>query len=251
MSGSDHVTVDYAGAGVTVRADLLEAHETMLEYIASPGAWFTGAERVAIAEESRNAGSCSLCAARKESVSPEHPEGEHDAVTALPPALVEVIHRVRVDSGRLSPRLLEQALAAGVTEEEYVETIGIVTMTAGMDYFCRALGVPVNPIPEAKPGAPTRHRPASAKPGTAWVSMIAPEDADGPEATLYPDLPMVPNIARALSLVPDHSRALQRLSATHYVSLSDLRNPSVGRDLDRMQIELVASRVSALNECFY
>jgi alkylhydroperoxidase family enzyme len=33
--------------------------------------------------------------------------------------------------------------------------------------------------------------------------------------------------------------------------MQDPANPSARRDLDRLQIELVAARVSALNECFY
>jgi hypothetical protein len=81
--------------------------------------------------------------------------------------------------------------------------------------------------------------------------MLAPEDASGPEADLYGGLAFVPNIARALSQVPDHARLLQTETRSHYVSLEDLANPKVGRDLDRLQIELVAARVSALNECFY
>jgi hypothetical protein len=62
---------------------------------------------------------------------------------------------------------------------------------------------------------------------------------------------MTPNIMRALSLVPDHVRVLQSESESHYVPMSELTNPAVGRDLDRPQMELVAARVSALNECFY
>ena len=78
--------------------------------------------------------------------------------------------------------------------------------------------------------------------------MLLPEDAAGPEKGLYGGLPMVPNIMRALSSVPDHVRALLDWMGSHYVSVSDL---SEERAIDRLQIELVASRVSALNECFY
>ena len=78
-----------------------------------------------------------------------------------------------------------------------------------------------------------------------------PADADGPEADLYPEVALVPNIMQALSLVPDEARALQRSSDAHYVEMQDLADPSARRDLDRLQIELVAARVSALNECFY
>ena len=83
------------------------------------------------------------------------------------------------------------------------------------------------------------------------MPLLAPEDATGPEADLYEGSAMVPNIARALSSVPDHVRLLQHESRSHYLSLSDMRNPAAGRAIDGMQIELVAARVSALNECFY
>ena len=83
------------------------------------------------------------------------------------------------------------------------------------------------------------------------MPLLAPEDATGPEADLYDAAPLVPNIARALSCVPDHVRSLQRLTRSHYLPLADIGNPMKGRAIDRMQIELVAARVSAINECFY
>lgn len=51
--------------------------------------------------------------------------------------------------------------------------------------------------------------------------------------------------------MPDHVRSLQRLTRSHYLPLADVGNPRKGRAIDRMQIELVAARVSAINECFY
>jgi alkylhydroperoxidase family enzyme len=58
----------------------------------------------------------------------------------------------------------------------------------------------------------------------------------------------------AMSLVPDAVRAMGRLSEAHYlrpalVALPDAEQP--GRAIDRPQVELIAARVSALNECFY
>jgi len=46
-------------------------------------------------------------------------------------------------------------------------------------------------------------------------------------------------------------RALRRAGDTHYVPVAQIPDPSVRRALDRPQMELVAARVSALNECFY
>jgi hypothetical protein len=248
MSGS---APDYAGAGVPVREDLQETHREMLEYLAQPGPWFTGAERIALAAESRNGLDCPLCRERKTALSPEHPDGEHARVSDLPAPLVEMAHRIRTDPQRLSKGWFGRVLGEGLSEGQYVEAVGIITFTAGIDYFCRAIGIPHFALPDPARGEPSGHRPEGLRRGRAWVSMLAPEDASGPEADLYEGIRFVPNIARALSQVPDHTRLLQRETRTHYVALSDLNDPSVGRDLDRLQIELVAARVSALNECFY
>jgi alkylhydroperoxidase family enzyme len=160
-------------------------------------------------------------------------------------------HRIRTDPQRLSKGWFQRMLDGGLSEGQYVEAVGIIAFTAGIDYFCRALGIPPFELPDARPGEPTRHTPEGLSAGGAWVSMLAPEDAVGPETDLYGSIAFVPNIARALSQVPDHARLLQSETRTHYVDLAALGDPRVGRDLDRIQIELVAARVSAINECFY
>lgn len=242
--------VDYSAAGIPVRDDLRQTHLAMLEHLRQPGCWFTGAERLAIAAESRNALLCPLCRERKASLSPEHPEGQHARVSDLPESIVEIAHRIRLDPQRLSRAWFDRVREGGLDEGSYVELVGIVACTAGIDYFSRALGIAAFALPDAVPGEPSRYRPENVRGGTAWVSMLAPEDATGPEADLY-ESEFVPNIARALSLVPDHVRVLQRESTSHYVSMAEIQDPSVRRDLDRLQMELVAARVSAMNECFY
>jgi hypothetical protein len=237
--------------GVSIRRDLRDTHRYLLEHVAAPGSWWTGAERVAIAAEARGAATCRLCRERRAALSPAAVRGRHDTCTDLATDVVDVIHRIRTDPARLSRAWFEGVMAAGLDVARYVELVGVMTLFTGMDFFARALGLTPYPLPAPAPGTPTRRRPASAKVSGAWVPMIAPEDADGPEADLYAGLPMVPNIIRALSLVPDEVRALRRSTDSHYVPAAEIGDPSVRRDLDRMQMELVAARVSALNECFY
>ncbi len=252
MSGDPAtLTLDYSAAGVAVRDDLRAAHRYLLEHIATPGAWWTGMQRVAIAAEARHSLSCNLCARRKAALSPTHVAGEHDSLGTLSATVVEAIHRIRTDPGRLSRSWFEQITAAGVTDGEYVELVGVVALSTGLDFFARALGISPLPLPAPRPGGVSRHRPPSAKAGTGWVPMIPCEDATGGEADLYEGLAFVPNIVRALSLVPAEVKALQRSSAAHYFPVKDIIDPTARRALDRMQIELVAARVSALNQCFY
>jgi len=245
------IDFDYSAAGVPIRADLRDAHRFIWEHLRSPGTWWTGQQRVAIAVESRNATSCTLCRKRKAALSPNAVQGNHGTLAELPENMVEAIHRISTDPARLSKAWFDRVIAGGLQDAQYVELVGVITLLAGIDYFACALGIAPFPLPDPLAGEPSQHRPASAKPGTGWVPMIAPEDAAGPEADLYGNTPFVPNIMRALSLVPDEARALQRSSNAHYVSVAQIGDPTVRKSLDRMQIELVAARVSALNECFY
>lgn len=245
------IDFDYSAAGLPVRADLREGHRHIWEHLRAPGTWWTGRQRVAVAAESRNAAGCALCRERKAALSPNAVRGRHDALGELPDHLVDAIHRIRTDPARLSKAWFDGVIASGIEAAQYVELVGVVTLLAGVDYCARALGVAPFPLPGLLAGEPSRQRPPTAKPGTAWVPMIAPEDASGEEADLYGNAPYVPNIIRALSLVPDEARALQRSSDVHYVPVAQIGDPTVRRSLDRMQMELVAARVSALNECFY
>jgi len=220
--------------------------------VTSPGTWWTGAERRAIAEESRLSTSCGLCRDRKAALSPSAVSGRHGSTGSLADGVVDVVHRIRSDPARLSREWFDSVVPAVLADAQYVELVGVVTMMAGMDNFARALGVPPFTLPPAKPGAPSRHRPGSAKPGTAWVPMIDVAEATGREADMYPEAPFVPNIVRAMSLVPDEVRALRRSSDAHYLPVAEIGNPMARRPtIDRMQMELVAARVSALNQCFY
>ena len=63
----------------------------------------------------------------------------------------------------------------------------------------------------------------------------------------------VPNVLSAMSLVPDAVRMLFRLSGVQYLTLPGFMRfgDLPGRALTRSQVELVAARVSAFNDCFY
>ncbi len=243
--------LSYAEASVSVRGDLPAAHRRAWQRLAEPGTWWSGAERVAIAAEVRNAERCPLCRERRIARSPHAAEGLHESLGALSEAAVDVIHRVTTTPGQLSRSWYEKTLAAGLGEEAYVEIVGVVVTLVSIDQFCRGLGVPPHPLPEPRPGEPSRRRPPEAEPGVAWVPMIPAGGGTGPDADLFSH-GRVANVLRALSLVPDEVRNLRDLSETHYLTLDLLIDPSASRGaLDRRQMELIAGRVSALNECFY
>jgi hypothetical protein len=243
--------ISYSAAPLPVRDDIAAAHTRFWTRLASPGAWWTGAERVAIAAEVRHAWHCGLCQARKKALTPAAVGGHHDRLGALPDAAVEAIHRVVTDPGRLSRQWFQALLAAGLSAEQYVEIIGTLVAMVSIDSFCRGIGVPPHPLPEPQPGLPSHYRPPGAVQEDAWVPTIPADRATGAEADLYGGT-AAGNVIRALSLVPDEVRTLFDLSAAHYLPMGQVRDPSASAGaLNRMQMELIAGRVSALRQCFY
>jgi len=241
----------FSDVSFPVRADVGAAHERAWERIGKPGCWWTAAERVAIAAEVRQAPRCVLCTESRQALSPHVVSGTHERAShTLPETAVEAVHRIVTDTNRLGRGWLEKLEAAGLSDGHYVELVGVVVAVVSIDAFCRGIGSALHPLPEPQAGEPSGYRPAGARPSDAWVPMIPENLASGAESDLYPFKPMG-NVIKALSLVPDAVRQLTELSAAHYIPIRKMARFDVGRAIDRSQIELVAARVSALNECFY
>lgn len=229
-----------------IRSEHAASIERSWARTAAAGAWFSGEERVAIANETRLARDCALCAERKAALSPYAVEGEHEANGPLSAAIVDLVHRVTSDPGRLSKRLYEDAREAGLSASQYCEIVGVVVRTINTDMFCKAAGLPEFALPAPAGGAPTRNAPGDLAEGEAWVPMLPNrhDEFDGRS---------LPNVGRALSAAPEEVRAMADLAEGAYLPIEGVADPTAdpGRAIDRAQMELIAGRISALNECFY
>lgn len=221
----------HAAASLEVRSGLSEAHRAALEHFAQPGTWWNARERLAIFAEARLALECALCTQRRGALSPYAIDGTHDSSHALEPSTVEAVHRIRTDSGRLTKAWFE-----GVSKEmcigAYVELVAIVSVAVIIDTFAESLGLPFVDLPEPVEGEPSRMSYEDAVDDGAWV----PITKRGPETRA--------NIVRALGAVPRELENFWQVFRHHYLAPE-------GRAIAQPQIELVASRTSALNQCFY
>jgi hypothetical protein len=241
-------TFDYATSSDPIRPDLAESHRRAWEHIAAPGTWLTGPERVAVAEETRRARSCQLCQARKEALSPFSIDGEHDCGDVLSSEMVDEIHRVTTDAARLTEAWYQSLLDAGLTADAYVEALGVAVSAISIDRFHHTMGLPLETLPAPRSGEPNRVRPEGIVEGEAWVPMQEPKRVAA-EAGLPGG--QAPYVIRALSLVPAAVAAWSELSEAQYLGRDQMMSFEKNRAIDRSQIELIAGRVSALNECFY
>jgi hypothetical protein len=245
--------IDYSNTNYPIRSDFAEGHNRYWKRLAAPGNWLSGTERVAVAKEVRAASSCGLCAQRKAALSPYQVDGAHDSVSDLSDTIVEVIHRVITDPGRLTKTWFDGIMLQGLSVEQYVEVLGTMVNVLSIDEFCRALDIPLNALPEPEAGEPSRYRPENIKEDGegAWVPILANMIESGPESDLWDG--RTGYVIRALSLVPDEVRYMLDLLEVHYIDNRQIWNVtgSPRGTLSRRQMEIVAARVSALNGCFY
>lgn len=246
------MSVSYDHADFAVRDDLVQAHAAVWERLASPGSWYSGAERVAMMAAVREAESCELCARRKDALSPYAVDGAHDHAGNLPEALIEVLHRVRTDPARLTPDWFTGITADQLTVGQYMEAIAVLAQTTAIDTFVRGVGLQPLPLPEPRPGEPTGYVPEGLTEGEAWVPLLGPDTVGENEAEFFPAGMPPAYIRRALTMVPFDWRGFWKIAVTQYLpgpAMRDFGNDI--RAISHAQIELVAGRVSAINGCVY
>lgn len=141
----------------------------------------------------------------------------------------------------VSPQSVDRGWAsdqvATLGAERYVETVAVTATVVAIDRFADAIGAEVAPLPDPQPGTPTGERAAE----VVDIGAHVPIDATAQGA----------NVGRAMSLVPAANRLFFALEQRMYASGDEFWNLTWDRPLSRPQVELIAARTSALNECFY
>ena len=221
-------------------------HEAQWRELAEPGTWGTGAQRLAVAAETRKAG--------YEAGILEQPADEGAATEIeLPAPAKAFIRDLAVSPKNVLEESHQAARGGGLSDGEYVELVGIVSRVMDMDIFARGIDVALRPLPAAEPGEPSRERPIEAIQEQAFVPTI-PNLPEGGEAAqeLYGDNPKA-YIHRGMSLVPAEFKRHFELEIAQYLSPPQIIDPDYVHhgSLNRPQVEIVAGRVSAINECFF
>lgn len=204
------------GVSIVVRPEIPDLFSREWSRLASPGSHWTAKERVDIAATAREA--------RVEAAV---------SVSSLPAAATEVASKLGATPGRVTRSWVDSALA-DLGPGRYVELVGVVSRTSAVDAFHRAVGSPLPAFPEPKAGSPNGDDDPLASLGPAWVPMVGGA-----------------SIVGALSAVPSEAEAQEDMHGPLYLTYDEMQDLEFERGLSRPQMELVAARTSALNECFY
>ena len=212
---------------------ILSAFEAVWDGLAVAGIWWTAAERVAIVAATRRS--------RRLPLGETAPDiaGLSDAVgpDGLSPLIHEVVRRLSVDAGRIT-RDWATAVIERTGVGHYVETVALVVQTVPVDMLCDLLGRPRQDLPVPGTGEPSRVVPD----GLGQEGAFVPWAVDGWSG---------PNVARALSFVPEDNSLRMGIVTSMYSGRHFEEMVWSHRSLSRPQVELVAARTSAVNECFY
>ncbi len=221
---------DYAGDGYAVRDVLAQMHRQSWQAIAGPGSQLTGAERVEIARQAR--------AARARRADPPWlREGLPDPGNRISEDAVDAARTIAADAHKINADWAKKKIEA-LGEAAYVELGSIVVTLSAIDAYGEALGRGHEALSDPTPGEPSGEILDDAQAVGAYVRMQDPHQG--------------PNVARALSLVPDANRLFFSNVLAMYTSGDGGFYDMVWKGpLDRPQAELLAARVSAVSECFY
>ena len=241
--------IEASHAGLAIRDDLTSAMGAAWDALGRPGAGFSGAQRLALARVAR---------AAMDDDEPLPPWvkpstiDERASDADLAPHLGDAIYRLTLHAKTLTEEWYQDVLSmAELSPQQWVEAIEVVVVVVSIDGFAAAAGLPRPAFPPAEQGQPTgAAADVPAKPARHhWVPVVHVEDdADG----YYGGVARVPPVVRALSSVPSSRAVQRRLISAMYMDGPAMADLDWTRGtLDRRQIELVASRLSSLRECFY
>ena len=193
--------------------------------IVRPGPTLKGSERRSLAETARRA--FERRGRTDEERGVEMVDVEIDPKQRLAARFAADAHTIRADD-------VAAWAEDGNSVATYVEILSLVARLSAVDTLHFGLGLDPAPLPEPVSGEPTHDIDPRAEIDGGWVPTVG--SASPPNA---------------LSLLPGEHRAMHELHGALYLSVAEMADVDVTRDLHRTQLELVrAGRRCSTNVSF-
>ena len=237
----------YSESRYPVSDDIESLHSGELESFARVGTWGSAGQRTAIAATARIA-QCEQ--GLQDSVDDE----KLATASHLPDAAARLARAVAIDSPSIDRAYCREIQSEGVSEGAYVEIVALVSRSSNLDVFARGIGLsPRKLLEPMDDSAPSFKRPSEAVDEGFFTATVPNAPQGGALAeSLYGKSP-AGNILRAVSGVPDEARRVITLVGQQYFGPEHFLDfdARLNHALSRAQIELVATKVSEHNQCFY
>jgi hypothetical protein len=151
----------------------------------------------------------------------------------------DVIYRISRHAATLTREWYEK-VTAEINPLAFVELCGIACTIAPVMAFRRSLGLPALEVGPAESGQPSNKEPDNIVAAQLnWVPVVGPADKDAA-------------VVQAFTAVPETNRVIWAMADAQYIPDKEMVDPKWTRGtLSRVQMELIATRVSQQRECFY
>lgn len=208
---------EFNGSPVPVRQDLKDTYGEIWDHLSAPGPTLTGEQRVGLAAYMRAA----RC-------------GDTPAWVGLPTSVLDLAARLFTDPATVDA----SAVRAAADDAGYpmtVEVMSIASMLSSVDGAHRGLTADLEPLPVPDSGQPTGNIAEGLKRRRTHVPV--PSGA----------------INVAFDLLPDVGEVFQNSFGSQYMTGHEMALDDYERDpgLNRAQMEVISSRTSMHNRCFY
>ena len=220
-----------------VRQDLVRAHDQAIAALSAPGTWWTGAQRRELALTAQ------LAINDSEPVAPwvgvSSVANKLSANLTAPKIAHDAIYRISRHAATLTREWYEK-VTSKIDPLAFVELCGIACTIAPVTAFRRALGLLALEISPAESGEPSNEKPDNIVAAQLnWVPVVGPADKDAA-------------VVQAFTAVPKTNRVIWAMADAQYIPDKEMVDPNWTRGtLSRVQMELIATRVSQQRECFY
>ena len=219
---------------VEVPAHQLAAFEAAWAWLAEPGGSWSAAQKRAMVEVARAAAPRPVYDRRPTTI--DHLATGIRPGEALSPLVIDTVERVAVEAGSIEREWAFDVIRK-LGDVAYAELVAVIATVVTIDLACQLLGRDIESLPQPAPGDATGERAAD----TIDIGAFLPAAAGFAGA----------NVAKSLSIAPTAN--MMRLGVVRALYSGDRFGELRWDDgaLNRPQVELIAARTSALNECFY
>jgi hypothetical protein len=185
--------------------------------LANAGTWFSGKDRVAIANIVR-----------------QSQAGQQITTTGVPAIIIEAATKVAINAHTIDQAWIEHCQDKGLGSLPMVELTALVSQLSAIDTYTVGIGNPLRELPDPVPGEPSKEKVKGARIMRGWLPTRGIAGA--------------PN---CFSAVAAEHQALHDIHTVMYLSMEEMADQDIVNILHRSQIELLAARTSHYNDCFY
>ena len=144
---------EFNSLNAEISDEIIESFQIVWDNLGKPGNWWSGRERIEIAEEIRDSSPPSL----SERIV-DFSDYSNEVASGITPFVKAVARKVAYESSSIDKDIFDQIVAV-IGEDQYAEIAAIASQLIPIYHLADTLGYDREQLPDAEPGPPSGERP--------------------------------------------------------------------------------------------